>query len=393
MKYDFDKVYDRMGSDCLKWEKQLKFGVPSGLLPFWIADTDFATLPEAVEAMQKRLEHPLFGYTFTGTRTLETVRGWYARRHHVELPVEAYMPSLGVVTAMWFTIRAFTKPGDKVLVFTPVYDPFFAITNNQGRTVVDCPLKYEDKRYDIDWELLEAQLKDGVSAMIFCNPHNPVGRVWTAEDVERIVRLCKEHSVLLMSDEIHGDVVLGDHKYTSAACYADVYDKMIVYTAISKTFNMAGLESSCMIIPDPSLKQAQDKAMRDAWLMGPNSLANGAIEACYTYGDQWVDALNAYLTENARLVSDYLSEHAPAIDVVEPEGTYLMWLDCRRLGLSSQEIVDRLVKEQGMAIGSGAGYGDNAEGFLRLNIGCPKATLMQGLEKLARFVSDVEKER
>lgn len=393
MKYDFDKVYDRMGSDCLKWEKQLKFGVPSGLLPFWIADTDFATLPEAVEAMRKRLEHPLFGYTFTGSRTLETVRGWYARRHQVELPVEAYMASLGVVTAMWFTIRAFTKPGDKVLVFTPVYDPFFAIINNQGRQVADCPLKYEDKRYDIDWERLEAQLKDGVSAMIFCNPHNPVGRVWTAEDVERIVRLCKEHSVLLMSDEIHGDIGLYGNRYTSAARYADVYDQMIVYTAISKTFNMAGLESSCMIIPDPKVKQAQDKSMRDLWLMGPNAMANSAIEACYTYGDQWVDELNAYLTENADLVLSYLGEHAPAIDVVKPEGTYLMWLDCRRLGLSSQEIVDRLVKEQGMAIGSGAGYGDNAEGFLRLNIGCPKATLMQGLEKLARFVSDLEKER
>ena len=391
MKYDFDKVYDRMNSDSIKWEKQLKFGVPSGLLPFWIADTDFATIPEAVDAMRGRLEHPLFGYTFTGKRTLETVRGWYARRHGVDLPVEAYMPSLGVVTAMWFTIRAFTKPGDRVLIFTPVYDPFFAITNNQGRSLVECPLLYKDKHYDIDWALLEEQLKAGVSAMIFCNPHNPVGRVWSEADVRRIVELCKQYSVLLMSDEIHGDIGLYGNHYTSSARFADVYDRMIVYTAISKTFNMAGLESSCMIIPNAELKQAQDKAMRDAWLMGPNSLANRAIEACYTYGDEWVDQLNEYLTQNAELVIQYLGEHAPSIDVVKPEGTYLMWLDCRRLGLTSQEIVDRLVKEQGMAIGSGAGYGDNAEGFLRLNIGCPRATLQQGLEKLARFVSDLQK--
>lgn len=391
MKYDFDKVYDRMNSDSIKWEKQLKFGVPSGLLPFWIADTDFATIPEAVDAMRGRLEHPLFGYTFTGKRTLETVRGWYARRHGVDLPVEAYMPSLGVVTAMWFTIRAFTKPGDRVLIFTPVYDPFFAITNNQGRSLVECPLLYQDKHYDIDWALLEEQLKAGVSAMIFCNPHNPVGRVWSEADVRRIVELCKQYSVLLMSDEIHGDIGLYGNHYTSSARFADVYDRMIVYTAISKTFNMAGLESSCMIIPNAELKQAQDKAMRDAWLMGPNSLANRAIEACYTYGDEWVDQLNEYLTQNAELVIQYLGEHAPSIDVVKPEGTYLMWLDCRRLGLTSQEIVDRLVKEQGMAIGSGAGYGDNAEGFLRLNIGCPRATLQQGLEKLARFVSDLQK--
>lgn len=389
MNYDFDRVYDRTGSDCLKWEKQVKFGVPSGLLPFWIADTDFGTLPQAVEAMEKRLEHPLFGYTFTGARTLETVRGWYSRRHGVDLPIEAFLPSLGVVTAMWFSIRALTKPGDQVLVFTPVYDPFFAIIQNQGREMVDCPLTYEGGRYDINWADFEEKLKGGVKVVLFCNPANPVGRVWSAADVERVVTLCKQYSACLLSDEIHGDVVLYGNRYTSAAKYKDVYGQMIVYTAISKTFNMAGLHSSCMLIPNQDLKQLQDKTMREAWLMGPNSLANGAIEACYTCGDEYVDQLNEYLTGCAQLVIDYLGEHAPMIDVVKPEGTYLMWLDCRKLGISSQEMVDRLVKEEGLAIGSGAGYGANAEGFLRLNIGCPRATLMQGLEKIARFANHV----
>ena len=389
MNYDFDAVHNRMGSDCLKWEKQVKFGVPSGLLPFWIADTDFATLPQAVEAMEKRLEHPLFGYTFTGARTLETVRGWYARRHQLELPLEAFLPSLGVVTAMWFSLRALTKPGDRVLVFTPVYDPFFAIIENQGRQVADCPLLYEDKHYRIDWEGLERQMQQGVAAMLFCNPHNPVGRVWSAEDVERIVRLCKQYSVYLLSDEIHGDITLYGNHYVSAARYAHLYDKMIVYTAISKTFNMAGLHSSCMLIPNQELKQLQDKTMREAWLMGPNALANAAIEACYTYGDEWADQQNAYLTQSAQLVIDYLGEHAPMIDVVKPEGTYLMWLDFRKLGLTSGEICDRLVKEQGLALGSGASYGANAEGFMRFNIGCPRATLKQGLEKITAFAKSV----
>lgn len=389
MSYNFDAVHDRMGSDCLKWEKQVKFGQPSGLLPFWIADTDFATLPEAVEAMAKRLEHPLFGYTFTGPRTLETVRGWYARRHGVELPIEAFLPSLGVVTAMWFSIRALTKPGDQVLAFTPVYDPFFAIIENQGRVLADCPLTYEDGRYDIDWADFEAKLKGGVRAVLFCNPANPVGRVWPAQDVERVVRLCKQYGAYLLSDEIHGDIVLYGNKYTSAAKFKDEYDRIIVYTAVSKTFNLAGLHSSCMLIPNLELKQLQDKTMREAWLMGPNSLANGAIEACYTYGDRYVDELNAYLTESAQLVIDYLGERAPQIGVVKPEGTYLMWLDCRRLGLTSQEMTDRLVREEGLAIGSGAGYGRNAEGFLRFNIGCPRATLTQGLEKIARFANHV----
>ena len=382
MNYDFDKVHDRMGSDCLKWEKQLKFGQPSGLLPFWIADTDFATLPETVEAMEQRLKHPLFGYTFTGARTLETVRAWYSRRHGVDLPVEAFLPSLGVVTAMWFSIRALTEPGDQVLAF-------FAIIENQGRVLADCPLTYEGGRYDIDWADFEAKLKGGVKAVLFCNPANPVGRVWSAQDVERVVELCKRYGAYLLSDEIHGDVTLFGNKYTSAARFKDVYGRMIVYTAVSKTFNLAGLHSSCMLIPDPELKQLQDKTMREAWLMGPNSLANGAIEACYTHGDRYVDELNQYLTESAQLVMDYLGERAPKIQVVKPEGTYLMWLDCRALGLTSQEFTDRLVKEEGLAIGSGAGYGRNAEGFLRFNIGCPRATLERGLEKIARFANNV----
>ena len=389
MKYDFNKVQDRIGSDSIKWEKQLKFGTKTGLLPFWIAETDFATLPEAVEAMKKRLEHPVFGYTTTGERTLETVRGWYKRRHQVDLPVSAFSPSEGVVTSIWFSIRGFTQPGDGVLVFTPVYDPFFAVINNQGRKQVDCPLVYSEGRYTIDWEDLEKKLAGGdVKAMIFCNPHNPVGRVWTEDEVRNIVELCKKYSVWLFSDEIHGDVVLYGHQYTSAARFADVYDHMLVYTAISKTFNMAGLHSSCTIIPNPEYKKIQEDTLRQAWLMSPNCMANSAIEACYTYGDEWVDEQNAYLTENAEFVTSYLKEHAPQIKPVKPEGTYLMWLDCSELSMTSEEIVKILASEYKMAVGGGAGYQGNGEYFLRFNIGCPRETLEKGMEILAQFVAD-----
>lgn len=300
------------------------------------------------------------------------------------------MPSLGVVTAIWFSIRAFTEESDRILTLTPVYDPFFAVIRNQGRQLAECPLIYENRSYTIDWENLEEQLKNGVKAMIFCNPHNPVGRVWSEEEVEKVVMLCKKYSVILLSDEIHGDVVLYGNKYVSAARFCNVYDKMIVYTAISKTFNMAGLHSSCLLIPDQEMKKKQDQSMRDAWLMGPNALANRVIEACYTCGDQWVDEQNQYLTENADFVISYLRECAPVIDVVKPEGTYLMWLDFRKLKLSSDEICRGLVREYGVAIGSGAGYGGNAEGFMRLNIGCPRSVLKQGLEKIAQFANKVK---
>ncbi|MCD8221274.1 MAG: PatB family C-S lyase [Clostridiales bacterium] len=389
MKYNFDEVQNRMGSDSIKWEKQLKFGAQSGLLPFWIADTDFATLPEAVEAMKKRVEHPLYGYTFSTSRTRETVRKWYERRHQVKLPPDAFVIANGVVTDLWFTIRALTKPGDPILVLTPVYDPFFAVIRNQDRVEVDCPLCYEDGRYEIDWEALENKLQGGVRAMIFCNPHNPVGRVWTEEDVYRIVDLCKKYSVYLLSDEVHGDIVLYGGHYTSAARFADHYDSMIVYTAISKTFNMAGLESSCCLIPNQEVRKSLETAMKQAWLlMGTSVLTAPAIEACYTYGDQWVDELNAYLTENAEYVIHYLQEHAPQIRAVKPEGTYLMWLDCSGMGMTSGEIVKELAQNYQLAVGDGAGYGGGSENFLRFNIGCPRATLRQGLERLAKFAAD-----
>ena len=320
---------------------------------------------------------------------METVRGWYKRRHQVDLPVSAFSPSEGVVTSIWFSIRGFTQPGDGVLVFTPVYDPFFAVINNQGRKQVDCPLVYSEGRYTIDWEDLEKKLAGvDVKAMIFCNPHNPVGRVWTEDEVRNIVELCKKYSIWLFSDEIHGDVVLYGHQYTSAARFADVYDHMLVYTAISKTFNMAGLHSSCTIIPNPEYKKIQEDTLRQAWLMSPNCMANSAIEACYTYGDEWVDEQNAYLTENAEFVTSYLKEHAPQIKPVKPEGTYLMWLDCSGLSMTSEEMVKILASEYKMAVGGGAGYQGNGEHFLRFNIGCPRETLEKGMEILAQFVAD-----
>jgi len=386
--YDFDQVHDRMGSDCLKWEKQLKFGQASGLIPFWIADTDFATLPEAMQAMHKRVDHALFGYSFAAAHTYQAVADWYERRHGVKLPISAYSAAHGVVTSMWFTLRAFTKEGDKVLVFTPVYDPFFAIIGNQGREKVDCPLTYENNAYSINWADLEQKLASGVKAMIFCNPHNPTGNVWSAEEVRRMVLLCKQYNVLLMSDEIHGDVVLYGNKYTSAAKFADEYDRMIVYTAISKTFNMAGLESSCNIIPNPEIKAQQEACLRQAWLMSPNCISTAAIDACYTYGDQYVDELNAYLSNSADYVMEYLEKNAPGIKAVKPQGTYLMWLDCSALGKSGTEVTAALVKNYGVAVGDGSVYG-NAEHFIRFNIGCPRRTLEKGLEAMAKYVKSL----
>lgn len=387
--YDFDQVQNRMGTGCVKWDKQYSFGVESGLLPFWIADTDFASLPEILDAIKKRCEHPLIGYSDYQNSCLEAIQSWYKRRHQWEVPISALLPGSGVVTSLRFTIQALTKPGDRILVFTPVYDPFFAIIQNTERELVDCPLRYECQSFEIDWDVLEGQLQKGISAMILCNPHNPIGRVWKYEELKKIADLCEQYGVYLLSDEIHGDITLYDNRYTTMGQFENIYSKLIIYTAISKTFNMAGLVSSCMMIPDQKLKETIENALSDAWIFGPCALAFPAIEAAYTYGDRWVDEQNAYLAGNADAVMQFIDEEMPEVKYVKPEGTFLMWLDFNCFKMTSDDLTKVMADKYGLALGNGAHYGRQADGFMRLNIGTSRSNLMEGLLKLKQFYNDL----
>ena len=386
--YDFDQVQNRIRTGSVKWDKQNSFGVESGLLPFWIADTDFASLPEILTAIKKRCDHPVIGYSDYDERCLAAIQGWYRRRHELEVPLSFLLPAGGVVTSLRFSIQALTQPGDKVLVFTPVYDPFFAIIRNTGRVLADSQMKYEDQRYTIDWEDFEAQLSDGVKAVILCNPHNPVGRVWSKAELQQVAVLCKQYGVYLLSDEIHGDITLYGNRYTSMAAFPEIHDKLVVYTAISKTFNMAGLISSCMIIPDGELKDRIEGALAEAWIFGPAALAFPAIEAAYTYGDQWVDEQNDYLAGNADTVMAFISSEMPEVRYVKPEGTFLMWLDFGCMGMTSTQITEVLAERCGLALGDGSHYGEQADGFMRFNIGTDRNTLKTGLKKLKEFYDD-----
>lgn len=386
--YDFDKVIERQGTGCVKWDKQYGFGVKDGLLPFWIADADFAALPEIAQAIQKRLEHPICGYSDVDDGCLEAIQGWYERRHGWKVPREALLMGSGVVTSMRFIIQAVTKPGDKVLVFTPVYDPFFAIIENTERTLVSCPLPLNNGHYDMDIELLERELQGGVKLVMLCNPHNPIGRVWSYEELERVADLCAQYGTYVISDEIHGDITYNGHPYTTMGRFPQVQDKLVVMTAISKTFNMAGLVSSCMMIPNPELKRRVDDSLSQAWIFGPNALAYAAITAAYTYGDVWVDELNAYLECNARFVTLFCAARLPKVVVTEQQGTFLMWLDMRALGLSSDQLTRLLADKYKLALGNGCHYGEQADGFMRLNIACPHVTLEKGMEGLAALYAD-----
>lgn len=385
--YDFDKVVDRHGTSSIKWNFQNSFGQQSGLLPFWIADTDFATVPEITEAIQKRCSHPVIGYSDPLPSVYEAIQGWWDRRHGWKADTSWMLLSYGVVTAIYFTLETLVPKGEKVLVFTPVYDPFFAAVNNSGRQMVDCPLDHKDNSYTINWELLEKELADGVRAIVFCNPHNPIGRVWTYEEMERLCELCVKYDVYLLSDEIHADFGF-TRKYTTAGRFPKTYNKLVVYTAISKTFNMAGLGSSCMIIPNPELKQKIQDAYDSRWMFGPSDLAFTAMEAAYRHGDRWVDEQCEYLRGNGEIVRAFMAEKLPKVQVTTHEGTFLMWLDMTCFGKTSGELTTILAKEYGLALGDGSHYGKQAEGFMRFNIGCARETLQKGLDQLAKFYSD-----
>lgn len=382
--YDFDKVIDRRGTTSIKWNKQYGFGQKDGLLPFWIADTDFASVPEILEAMKERCNHPIIGYSEPKDSVYRAIQGWWERHHQWKPDTSWMLLSYGVVTGIYFTLNVVVPKGGKVLVFTPVYDPFFAAVNNSGHTLVDCPLDYRDNYYTINFERVEEELKNGVEAVVFCNPHNPVGRVWTEEEMARLTDLCAAYDVYLLSDEIHADFGI-TRPYTSAGRFEKVYDKLVVYTAISKTFNMAGLGSSCMIIPNKELKQRISDSYDACWMFGPCDLAFTAMEAAYTYGDQWAEEQREYLKGNAQITVDFIREHMPGVQAAKHEGTFLMWLDMTCLGLPSSQITGILAKEYGLAVGDGSHYGRQAEGFMRLNIGCARELLMKGLEQMEKM--------
>ena len=390
--YNFDKCIDRRGTASVKWDVKDLFGVgtDSELTPLWIADMDFAVLPEVQQAMKERCNHPVFGYNTPTPGSIPALCAWYERRHGWHFTPDQVVNGIGVVTMLRFTVEAITSPGDKIAVFSPVYDPFFAIVENTGRTLVDLPMEVFEGQYHVDMTAFEAALRQGVKALILCNPHNPVGKVWTRAELEAIAALCQRYGVYILSDEVHGDIVMEGFRYTPMGLIDANRDRLIVYTAISKSFNLAGLHQSAIIVPDPDLRAKVSGALKGAWIMGANIMAFSAMEAAYTHGDTWVDELTDYLSDNVRYVSQQCAEHMPKIGLVRHEGTFLMWLDMRCLGMSSDELMVTLGRDYGVGLGNGAHYGSQCDGFMRLNVACPRSTLEKGIQAIQCFYSKKE---
>ncbi|MCM3161116.1 pyridoxal phosphate-dependent aminotransferase [Metabacillus litoralis] len=381
----FDQVINRKKTDSVKWDYTKRiFGVED-VLPMWVADMDFPAPEEVIDALHTRVDHGIFGYTMPGSKMEESVKNWLDSRHSWKIDPKTITYSPGIVTAISMAIHAFTTSEDKIVVQPPVYYPFFEIAQKHKREVLyNQLLLNEDFRYEIDFNDLEEKLSDERTTLfILCNPHNPSGRVWSKEELTRIGDLCIKHNVLIISDDIHSDLLLFGNQYTPiASIRKDIANQTITCIAPSKTFNLAGLQASILLIPNDSLKRRYNEVQQVFGVMGINTLGAEAMQAAYEHGSNWLDELIQYLQENVLLIEEYLMNHLPQVKIMRPESTYLVWIDASNVNKSDKELQELLLNKGKLALHIGSKFGKNGEGFLRMNIACPKETLLDGLKRL-----------
>ena len=384
MKYDFDKQISRRDTDSYKWDSVTEEGV----LPLWVADMDFQTAPAITEALRRRVEHGIFGYTRVPDSYYEAVCGWFRRRHGWTIDPAWIIYTSGVVPAVSAVIKALTRKGDKVLVQTPVYNCFFSSIRNNGCEMVSSPLIYADRTFTIDFEDLERKAADpGVKLLLLCNPHNPAGRVWRRDELLRLGEICLRHGVTVVSDEIHCELVFAGHRYTPFASLGEEFLKnSVTCISPSKAFNIAGLQIANIVCADAAMRARIDRAINDNEVCDVNPFGVIATRAAYNEGEEWLTQLLDYIWNNYLYMSSFCAEHLPKFPVARLEGTYLAWQDCRRLGLGSEELEHRLVREARLWLNAGTMYGAEGEGFMRWNLACPRATLDEALRRFAEFV-------
>lgn len=381
--FDFDRVYDRRGSDSSKWGR-----FDPDVLPMPVADMDFPSPEPVRRALHERVEHGFYGYGLATTDFHHAFTAWLKRRHGWNVPAEALLPVPGVIPALNVALRALTRPGEAVAVQLPAYPPILAANGHHGLVRQDAFLVRGDSgRYEIDWDSLEAALDSGTRAFILCNPHNPVGRVFSRDELWRMAALCIERDAWIISDEIHCDLMLGDSVHTPIASLGpEVAQRTITLMAPSKTFNLAGLKAAVAIIPNPALRERFEGA-RGGMVGAVNILGYVAMTAAYREGEPWLEALKVYLTANRDRVTSFIRERMPQIHVYPAEGTYLAWLDCNALAAPGNDACGWFLENARVAFGDGAHFGPPGEGFIRMNFGCPRALLDEGLERMARALA------
>lgn len=384
MKYDFDEVISRRGTLSYKWDN----ATDAEVLPLWVADMDFRTSPAIIEALQRRVAHGIFGYTRVPDAYYQAVTNWFARRHGWNIQREWMIYTSGVVPAVSAVIKALTVPGDKVLVQTPVYNCFFSSIRNNGCTLAASPLLRVGNTWQMDFEDLERKASDpDVKVFLLCNPHNPVGRVWTREELLKAGEICSRHGVTVVSDEIHCELVYPGHAYTPfASISGDFSARAIVCISPSKAFNIAGLQIANIVVPDEEVRRKIDKAININEVCDVNPFGVTATIAAYTEGEEWLNQLLVYLQANYKWMQDYCRTHLPDFPISDLEGTYLVWMDCSILHKTSDVLEQELLDESKLWLNAGTMYGAEGEGFMRWNIACPRSVLAEGLERFRSYV-------
>lgn len=388
MKYDFDRIVERRGTNCLKYDFARERGRREDVLPLWVADMDFPTAPEIRESLHQAVSHGIYGYSDGKDAYFEAVSGWYRTHFGWETKQSWLEKTPGVVFALAAAVRAFTEEGEAVLLQQPVYYPFTEVIADNGRICVNSPLKLENGRYGIDFEDFEEKIiRNRVKLFLLCSPHNPVGRVWKEWELRRLGDICLRHGVIVVSDEIHSDFTWEGHRHhVFASLSEELADITVTCTAPSKTFNLAGLQISNIFISNPKLRHSFKRAVAQAGYSQPNLMGLTACQAAYEKGGEWLLQLKAYLSENLDFVREFLQKRLPEIELIEPEGTYLLWLNFRKLGMTEAEREELIVNKARLWLDSGVMFGPDGEGFERINIACPRAVLEQALLQLEKAV-------
>jgi cysteine-S-conjugate beta-lyase len=399
MKYDFDIICDRTNTSCIKWDLLENLFGSKEVIPMWVADMDFPVAKPIVEALKKRAEHEFYGYTESGPSVIEAVVDRLKRRFNWEIKPEWVVFTPGVVPALNAAIKAFTHPGDEVILQQPVYHPFFGAVTNNGCQIANNQLKLIDGRYEMDFEDLEARFKpkpgmhpqpNRAKAIILCNPHNPVGRLWDREELIRLGEIVIGNGGIVLSDEIHCELLFKGHRHTPFASISEQFEQnSLVCMSPSKTFSLAGLGASSIIIPNKRLREEFVNA-RTGILPGPNLFALTALEAAFRYGDEWLEQLLDYLQGNLAFLQEYFTSKIPRIKVIPPHGTYLVWLDCRQLKLDDQALVKFLREDARVGLDDGPVFGSGGTGFQRMNIACPRPLLQKALQRIETAVNKLQ---
>ena len=389
MTYDFDTIIERRNTQSFKWDLAGTLMGEKDVLPLWVADMDFQCPPAVLEAIQRRAEHGIYGYTVTPDSSYQAIINWMKKRHGWNIQKEWIVFTPGVVSGFHWAVRAYTHPGDSVIVQTPVYYPFFKAVKFNGCQIVENQLKFRNGQYEIDFDDLERKFDVRTKVLLLCSPHNPVGRVWTPAELARLANLCLEHHVVLCSDEIHSDLIFRGYRHTPTAMISEeIARHTVTCAAPNKTFNIAGLQSGYVIISNPLLREAFVNAKQN---IGMGNMANifgvAAMEAAYAQSEEWLEQLLEYLQGNLEFLLEFVNTRIPKIKVIKPEGTYLVWLDCRALRLEGEQLKQFMLKNAKVWLNDGAEFGSGGAGFQRLNLACPRSILAEALQRIEQAVN------